>query len=371
MNFESGSFLDPLYDAPFDWKGWSLFLSRLEGVLPGSAVVLWLPFPDLRGSGIGVAPSLDPGAVSEYARDHVAADSLAAQLQSLPAGILVGAESVPNDEKLLDAGLESWFEAQDLIPCPDLLGVIDRQWGGGTSALVLYRRGPGASLSALVRDGLQGLMPHLKRAVRIYLRMAAIRGRISVVEGVLDRVPWAILFVDASGRVVEMNEPARILLRRRQGLLLGGRGLSAEDERETQRLRTLLAAARHAHEPAPLGVLQLARSSGGRPLEVVVAPLPLTQGTEGEPVAAVFVGDPEAAMHPDEGLLRDLYGLTRGESALALELLRGLRLADAAPRLGIAQETARTRLKQLFAKTDTARQSELMSRLLRSPAALG
>jgi DNA-binding CsgD family transcriptional regulator len=57
--------------------------------------------------------------------------------------------------------------------------------------------------------------------------------------------------------------------------------------------------------------------------------------------------------------VRDLLGLTLGEARVASLVGHGLPPRDAAERLGIGEETARTTLKRVFAKTGVSRQSEL------------
>jgi DNA-binding CsgD family transcriptional regulator len=71
---------------------------------------------------------------------------------------------------------------------------------------------------------------------------------------------------------------------------------------------------------------------------------------------------------PRESLLTELHGLTPAEARLALELLQGHRLTEAARRLGISRNTAKTHLQRVFEKTGVTRQSELM-RLLMDPVA--
>ncbi len=56
-------------------------------------------------------------------------------------------------------------------------------------------------------------------------------------------------------------------------------------------------------------------------------------------------------------------GLTRAEWRLAQALKTGVAMAEAASRLGISINTARTQVKSIFAKLGVARQSELVSRL--------
>ena len=69
-------------------------------------------------------------------------------------------------------------------------------------------------------------------------------------------------------------------------------------------------------------------------------------------------------------MLTRLYGLTPAEARLAAALVAGQSLADFAAGRKITDNTARWTLKQVFAKTDTRRQAELVRRLLTSPAAL-
>jgi DNA-binding CsgD family transcriptional regulator len=84
--------------------------------------------------------------------------------------------------------------------------------------------------------------------------------------------------------------------------------------------------------------------------------------------ALVMISDPESCQEPAIDTLRRLFGFTRAEAALAAAMCGGIALADYADDAGITTGTARKLLKQLFAKTDTHRQGELVSLLLRTPA---
>ena len=59
-------------------------------------------------------------------------------------------------------------------------------------------------------------------------------------------------------------------------------------------------------------------------------------------------------------LLRCHFGLTPAEARLALQLVEGETLRAAAIKLSITYETARTRLKNIFSKTGTCGQAELV-----------
>jgi DNA-binding CsgD family transcriptional regulator len=68
--------------------------------------------------------------------------------------------------------------------------------------------------------------------------------------------------------------------------------------------------------------------------------------------------------------LRDDFGLTRAEAAVAVEILETDGLQAVADRLDISLATARTHLAHLFDKTGTHRQAELVRLVLQSQPAI-
>jgi DNA-binding CsgD family transcriptional regulator len=75
--------------------------------------------------------------------------------------------------------------------------------------------------------------------------------------------------------------------------------------------------------------------------------------------------DPERL--PERNLiaaLRAVYDLTEAESRVACLIGRGYTPFDAALKLGIAEVTARTQLKQVFLKMGVSRQSDLVAAVL-------
>ena len=87
-------------------------------------------------------------------------------------------------------------------------------------------------------------------------------------------------------------------------------------------------------------------------------------------MAAVWLGDPASAAEGADEILMALSRLTAAEARLTVELLTGDGRAWAAGKNRIGLNTARTQLKQVFEKTDTHRQAELVGLVLRSPAML-
>ncbi len=71
---------------------------------------------------------------------------------------------------------------------------------------------------------------------------------------------------------------------------------------------------------------------------------------------------------PTANRLQRLFGLTADEARLALEMMRGLGLREAAKALGIEMPMARSQMVSIFAKTETRHYGELMVLLSRLTA---
>jgi DNA-binding CsgD family transcriptional regulator/PAS domain-containing protein len=79
--------------------------------------------------------------------------------------------------------------------------------------------------------------------------------------------------------------------------------------------------------------------------------------------AIVLVIEQKLDEPADPAIVRDLLGLTLGEAKIAAMIGAGLSPRDAAEKLGIKEDTARTVLKKVFSKTGISRQSELVALL--------
>jgi DNA-binding CsgD family transcriptional regulator len=81
--------------------------------------------------------------------------------------------------------------------------------------------------------------------------------------------------------------------------------------------------------------------------------------------AIVMLADASRVSLPTETQLKHAFGLSDGEARLVNRLAAGQTLEAAAGLCGISYETARKRLKIVFEKTDTRRQSELVALITR------
>ncbi|OAN54646.1 hypothetical protein A6A04_12030 [Paramagnetospirillum marisnigri] len=182
-------------------------------------------------------------------------------------------------------------------------------------------------------------------------------------ETALDRLPVAVLVVDAESRVLFMNRRGGALCAQEDGVILGARKVCrATTPPETARLHALIASAIKDGEG---GVMALGRVKAG-PLSVAVTALDASDGGK----VALYISDPEDHPIPPAENLARLLDLTLAEARLAHALAEGLALEEAAGAQGITVGTARGYLKQIFGKTGKSRQAELVRLILSLPVTL-
>jgi DNA-binding CsgD family transcriptional regulator len=218
-------------------------------------------------------------------------------------------------------------------------------------------------------DLFQLLYGHLERALTIACRLGSLGAMQQWTIDLLEASPVGIVLLDDAARVVFANRAARAVAAERDGLSLSGRGLVLLDREDQQRLHALMARARSAatvSDGERTATMRVRRRSGRRPYCLVVLPI-----TNRSPVLSterlalcLFITDPDAGMSLPRDQLRALFDLTDAEARLAERLATGEDLRTAAEHLHITYGTARTRLTEIFAKTRTRRQAELVRLLL-------
>ena len=196
-----------------------------------------------------------------------------------------------------------------------------------------------------------------------------------VAVSVLNLVPRGVIVTDEGCRILFLNRAAERILFEHDGLSFQHNLVVASFSEEARALKKLVS---DAVRSALIGgvsrwaTITISRPSLQRPHEIVVVGLKV-KGLLHPPtatVAAMLIGQQDVEAPTVEHMIADLYDLTAAESRLATMLMRGTNLTQVASDLGITRETARTHLKNIFAKTGTNRQSELVRLLVAGPANL-
>jgi DNA-binding CsgD family transcriptional regulator len=232
------------------------------------------------------------------------------------------------------------------------------------------KKGPfGEDAVALLR----ALLPHLQRAIQFRRKLSELESRERASLDALDRLNLGVVLLDRAGRILAANFEANQAFRHDDGLRAGRDGIGADLPSENLALGSLIAnAIKTAAGQGTGGSLAISRPSGKRSYALLVAPIARGAFSEdaGKPAAIVFITDPECKPEAAAGALARLYELTPAESRLAELLMEGETVVNAAGRLGVSHNTARTHLKRVFEKTWTQHQGELVRLLVGSAAAL-
>ncbi|WP_373085154.1 hypothetical protein [Sneathiella sp.] len=187
---------------------------------------------------------------------------------------------------------------------------------------------------------------------------------------VLNRLPIGVILVTADAKILFFNGKAKRYLERGDGLVVGqDRVCRATLPGENRTLAKLLANALTPDGETNDGefAISLTRMESDSPLNVMVAPIGTGVAGKG---AVLFVSDPAEPVEFSIETICRLYGLTPAEGRLTLGLTNGHTLDTLAEKWGVSMHTVRSQLRQVFRKTDTSRQSEVVKLILTGPAAL-
>jgi len=227
------------------------------------------------------------------------------------------------------------------------------------------------------RAAMESIMPHLERAFQLYLQLHDTRRENRMMAEAFNRIPQSVMIVDSDQRVVFANHGAQEILELKDGLDIDSNGrlraTTAADARELRStLESVIAASSGDVTAENSGVVQVSRPSGRRAIEVVAAPFVEENpgGLPGRQMAILFLSNQQQKLQNIDTMLRRMYGLTPAEARVAAMLTDGKTLSNVCEKLNIKPNTARTHLKHIFSKTETNRQSELVTLILSGPGRL-
>lgn len=245
------------------------------------------------------------------------------------------------------------------------MGVTPLAEDGWALNMTLLRGARPGRFTAAERRSFGRLSVHLRHALRIARRLDSLSAANRLASSALDQLRHGVVLLDQALGVLHANRIAEVLLRDGSQLSARGRRLTAVRPDEQARLAAMLQAAGLPGGPPPTPLVLAATATAPRLVlsAMRLGAAPIAAVTE-RPVTLLLLVDPATDRPGAARVLSGLYGLNATEQRLALALIDGSSLREAAARADVTYETARWNLKQLFQKTDTRRQGELVARLL-------
>jgi len=235
---------------------------------------------------------------------------------------------------------------------------------------------PSASMAPALSSGIAGIALAALEAELAYRgperRSGPGAGLAKLLASVLDEVDYGLVLIAADGHVVHANHAARVELAGAKSLQLVGRRLSGRSTSDQRALDEALASARDEGKRRMLAFAPANAMSEGKSCDLSIVPLPAPLSSN-HPGHAVLISLPRSRIA--ETLSVDAYarelGLSRREQQVLAGLCEGLRVKEIAAKLEIGDETVRSHVKRLKAKTGCAGIVDIVNQVSRLPPMVG
>ena len=361
--------LDLLYSGVGEQAGWQRFLEELTEIAQASmAVLLFFDKAQVRYA-VNASAGISPEANGEYARYYGQKDVwyLGSRSKLFTGRVFDGRQDCPTEELVKTEFYNDFLVRFD---CVHECGAVAEFQAQGNSIVSMLRGRRAGPFDDNHLKLLRNVLPHVQRGLQLHRRIIDLRLKNETESWALDQVEFGIVLLDGRGKVRFANRPATEICIRENGLELNSNGLRAVQANEDADLRAMIqtAIAPSTQPKSDRPVMRITRRTGS-PLFLAVSRTRTETflSIAADAVVAVFVTDPEKQPHTAADTLWRLFQLTPAETRLAGLLAGGNTVKDSAAQLHVTVQTARSRLKEIFLKTGTSRQSELVRLLLKLP----
>lgn len=189
-------------------------------------------------------------------------------------------------------------------------------------------------------------------------------------EAALDLIALGIVLLDGHGKVLHINRAARQMGVDTDFRHAGQATLRWPDPLSDRELQVALSGTlktAKAGGDKTAGVMLHLPQEAGSVQGLVCSLAPDLDTPPARPHLALFLSAPFERRQVCETVLMDLFGLTPTEARVAGALARSTRAADVAAELGVSQTTISFHMRNLFQKTGTHRQADLIALILAGP----
>lgn len=350
--------LGDIYDAAAAPERWPGVIGRLCHQLDGDRGQLFM-WDERLGRVFSHDHEVDPDAERDYCQVWADHDPIRRRLGAMPIG-----RAFRSVATLGMAFIDRDPFHQDYMLKAGVLDVAALRLDGGEGRVTIAhvtRRADQAPFSAEEAARLEHYGRHLARAVSFQQLTQPFQHAGGHAELVLDGLTQPVALLDGTGRILFANQPMDEVLRDGRGLRSRQGQLVAAASAAAVRLAELIA--RAAPPSGQFGALTIDGGAGLPPQRILISPL--TRRLAQRASVMVTIDRPTALLAPSGEVLRDLFGLTAAEVALALLYGSGRTSIEIARLRQTTRATVRTQLQGIMAKTRCHRQAELVQLLAR------
>ncbi|MGC2661659.1 MAG: LuxR C-terminal-related transcriptional regulator [Bryobacteraceae bacterium] len=358
------SLIGDIYDTTLDRSLWPATLKKIAAFVQGeSAAVFW---DDAAGGGGDIYfedGGIDPTYRALYFEKFVHCNPITTPRFFAQTEVPVATgDLVPYDEFLTTRFYREWAQPQGLV---DFASITLEKSATKSAMFGVFRHERHGLVDEEMRRRMRLLGPHIRRAVLIAKVFNLKEAEAAMFSQTLDGLRAAIFLVEANGRVVHANSAGHFLVTKADVLRVAvGKLVAVEPPIDIGLQEAILAASKGDAAIGGTGIALPLIAKIGKPHVAHV--LPLTSGARQRArashtaSAAVFVhrSTVEAPSPPE--IIAKAYKLTMAELRVLLAIVDVGGVPEVAEVLGIAATTVKTHLGNVFAKTGTNRQADLV-----------
>lgn len=355
-----------IYDAVATPERWADVADALQRRLFCDAVDFMLLDGNNGDQVVGQLSGEDPNSHRDYVDYYLATDVRVPRLLAkAPLQVFDDCELITPDERRRSPFHNELLPRQGLEYTMGARLAVSAPFVGTISCGQRATRGP---FQEDQRQRLSLYLPHLQRAMALRLTMWQMQEHNQLLAGALDTLASPVLILAPTGEMLFCNDEATAILNANDGLMLSRGRIETADRVAARSLAAMLLDVARALEGRPVRsattTVFVKRPSGRRPYRLALHPIPrasaLWQDTQ-RPAILVLIGTDSARQQAGrDDLLRALYNLTPAEAALAAAFGKGVTLREYAERRAVSVETVRFQMKQVLAKTECRRQTDLV-----------
>jgi DNA-binding CsgD family transcriptional regulator len=364
-----------IYDAAINPSHWCAVTKAIAASFDSDKGLLFTPYTSPQDGGL-----IFPAGISEhnlqlwgsvYIEHDVWAQEAQARNLWRDGDALLDEQLVAHDDFVKSVFYREFLSTQDIGRL--CVGVVFSGAPGlPRTSLAIFRSLQARPFDDDDKEWMRLIVAHVSRSLGVMQRLDLARLQSTSQLAAFDRLQHGVVLLDGEMRVVHVNQTARTVLQRHDGLVLNAdQMLENLGTSRKARLMQWLAEFRDAPEHQQghfLGGCRVSRRNSGGYYLVQCSPLPASNHwsqPKGKQVRYIaFITDPAAITLPDAAQLIQLFGLTRTQARVALAFAEGASYKEVAHRLGSSEETIRSHIKEIYPKMRVNRKSDLVRLVL-------
>ncbi|MCB8878102.1 helix-turn-helix transcriptional regulator [Acidisoma silvae] len=362
---ELSQLIGDIYDTVISPESWPRVLERITDYVGAARSILILEDAIEPTKSVFYVSFNDPEWVKSYLETYLLLNPMRlSSIGQVEAGMVI----LTSDVMAIEEYARSRFATEFLAPrrMVDVAVAVLEATATTITVLAFVRSKEQGLADELLRQKLELIGPHVRRAATIGRVLNQQTLEVSIFSHTLDRLDGAIFLLDKRATVLHSNQGARTLLAEHPEMIaiVGGKvRASAQQTRELFET-ALIQAGEGDNALGTEGISIIFGSAEGR--AIVGTLISLVSGSRKSlggsyrAVAALFIRELQFDSPASVDMLRSHFGLTRREIAVVAGIVELGGVPQIAAVLGLAPETVKSHLKSIFRKTGTSRQVDLV-----------